>query len=396
MTVDRVQLEITTDGTITVDAKSGLQGPTGPAGPGVPVGGALNDILAKTGLSNYQTGWTDAPVLDSVTFDQAALETTGIAKLAWNDVDGTLEFGLKGGNVVLPVGQMTVHRVVNRDSVDMTKGQVVKLYGATGQRVGVALAQANNDPNSSKSFGVTAEPILRNQQGFVVSEGFVFNIDTHLLTEGELVWLDPSSPGGLTTTKPTAPNHLVMIGLCVRSQQQTGILFVKVQNGYEVDELHDVRYTNLATGDLLTRTSSSLWENITRTSLAADTSFNAMRSMQAMAVGPTTSLTTGDGKWFFLVPSTLNGKNLVGARAAVTTASSSGTPTIQIANATDAVDMLSTRITIDANELTSYTATVPAVIDTAHDDVATGDLLRVDVDVAGTGTQGLIVYLEFA
>jgi hypothetical protein len=58
--------------------------------------------------------------------------------------------------------------------------------------------------------------------------------------------------------------------------------------------------------------------------------------------------------------------------------------------------MLSTAITIDANETTSYTAAAPPVIDTAHDDVATGDLIAIDVSVAGTGTKGLGVVLSFA
>lgn len=110
----------------------------------------------------------------------------------------------------------------------------------------------------------------------------------------------------------------------------------------------------------------------------------------------TSALVVGDGQAYFVVPPELNGMNLTRAEAAlVTVASSSGTPTIQINNVTDAVDMLSTRITIDATEKTSYTAAVPSVVNTAADDVATGDILRVDVDVAGTGSKGLVVILTF-
>jgi hypothetical protein len=120
------------------------------------------------------------------------------------------------------------------------------------------------------------------------------------------------------------------------------------------------------------------------------------RTVQILVTDPNgLSLTTGDGKAYFTVPALLNGHNLVAAHAALTTVSSSGLPTIQIANVTDSVDMLSTKITVDASELTSYTAATPPVIDTAHDDVATGDLLRVDVDVAGTGAKGLMVILTF-
>lgn len=108
-----------------------------------------------------------------------------------------------------------------------------------------------------------------------------------------------------------------------------------------------------------------------------------------------TAITTGDGKWVTVIPQELNGMNLVSAHAYVDTVSSSGTPTIQIRNVTDAQDMLSTRITIDANENSSYTATTAPVINATYDDVATGDRIAVDVDVTGTGTKGLQVVLTF-
>lgn len=108
-----------------------------------------------------------------------------------------------------------------------------------------------------------------------------------------------------------------------------------------------------------------------------------------------TSIVAGDGKVHFFIPAELNGYNLVGAHAAVSTVSSSGTPTYQIYNVTQTADMLSTRITIDANEKTSYTAAAAPVIDTDHDGVATGDELRIDKDVAGTGSKGDTIILVF-
>ena len=119
------------------------------------------------------------------------------------------------------------------------------------------------------------------------------------------------------------------------------------------------------------------------------------RLIQIKVVDDNTVLTTGDGKIIFCIPPELNGYNLVAAAAFVSTVSSSGLPTVQLRNVTDSVDMLSTKVSIDANEYTSYTAAAAAVIDTAHDDVATGDLIAVDVDVAGTGTKGLGVILNF-
>lgn len=120
------------------------------------------------------------------------------------------------------------------------------------------------------------------------------------------------------------------------------------------------------------------------------------RVIQLKVVPDAGAVITGDGQIIFCVSSDLNGLNLTDAQAFVTTVSSSGTPTVQIRNVTDSFDMLSTRITIDASEFTSYTAAVPPVIDGAHDDVATGDLIAVDIDVAGTGAKGLGVILTFA
>lgn len=112
--------------------------------------------------------------------------------------------------------------------------------------------------------------------------------------------------------------------------------------------------------------------------------------------GDDENVAAGDGRLIMLVPESANGLNLVAAHAFVTTVSSSGTPTIQIRNVTDAQDMLSTRITIDQSEIHSYTAATQPVINTSYDDVVTGDRLAVDVDVTGTGTKGLGVILTFA
>lgn len=105
---------------------------------------------------------------------------------------------------------------------------------------------------------------------------------------------------------------------------------------------------------------------------------------------------TGDGKFYFLVPAKLNGMNLTSAVARVITAGTTNTMDIQIANVTDSVDMLSTKLTIDSGETSSSTANTPVVIDTTKDDIATNDLLRIDVDaVHTTKAKGLIVTLGF-
>lgn len=113
-------------------------------------------------------------------------------------------------------------------------------------------------------------------------------------------------------------------------------------------------------------------------------------------IDDSTTLTTGEDKHKCCIPAHMNGLNLTIAHAFVGTAPSVSLPSIGIRNQTDGVEMLTTNITIDVGEYTSYTAATPPVIDTAHDDVATGDIIVVDVDAAGSGTQGLGVILIFA
>lgn len=120
--------------------------------------------------------------------------------------------------------------------------------------------------------------------------------------------------------------------------------------------------------------------------------------VQLLVFDDATDCATGDGAGdlWFRVPSTLNGMDLVGVAASCQTAGTTGTMDVQVHNVTQAADMLSTKITIDSAETDSSTAATPPVIDTANDDVATGDQIRIDVDaVHTTAAKGLLVELQF-
>ena len=107
---------------------------------------------------------------------------------------------------------------------------------------------------------------------------------------------------------------------------------------------------------------------------------------------------TGDGQAWFVVPACLNGMNLVGVVATVATAGTTGTADFQLrrVRSGSAVDMLSTKITIDSTETSTTTAATPAVINASNDDVATGDIIYLDVDaVQTTKAKGGAVALEF-
>lgn len=194
------------------------------------------------------------------------------SRLIWNDVDGTLELGLKGGVVKSELGQGLVTRVVNKTSplIDLASGsyQVVVIGGAQGQRLSVRLAQANNDANSAGTLGVVAEDIARNQEGFVITVGLLKNRDTtgalqsETWNDGDILYLSPTVAGQITNIKPQAPNHTVIIGYVEYAHQNNGKIYIKIDNGYEIDELHNVKITtaSLTTGDLLVY-SSSVWIN---------------------------------------------------------------------------------------------------------------------------------------
>ncbi len=118
------------------------------------------------------------------------------------------------------------------------------------------------------------------------------------------------------------------------------------------------------------------------------------RIVEIKVIDNVTTLVTGDLQADFCVPATLDGAVLQEAQAWLTTASSSGLPTIQIRNVTQSVDMLSTKITVDANETTSYTAATPSVVDVTKNIFRKGDVISIDIDGAGTGAKGLGIILE--
>ena len=142
---------------------------------------------------------------------------------------------------------------------------------------------------------------------------------------------------------------------------------------------------------------------VTPDSLAGSNRFGR-KVVQVVAFDFTTALATGDGAFYFSVPAEIGGMDLVNVEAHVITVSSSGTVDVDLARCAvvatgntcsgTVVDMLSTNLIIDVNESKSSTG-AGATINTANDDVVEDQVIRVDVDGAGTGTQGLIVWMEF-
>jgi len=209
---------------------------------------------------------------DSITFNTAKDGTVGVGEVEYNDTQGSLIQGLKGGNVTNVIGQQLHQRVNNRTGATLNKGDVVYLSGSQGNRITVAKAIATSDPTSANTFGIVAESIADNQSGYIITEGLITNINTSALTADSAVYLSGTTAGALTSTKPQAPIHGVYIGVCVKSNAGSGEVFVKIRNGQELDELHDVQITSpVDRASLYYKSSDGLWRDTTAALLVSDT-----------------------------------------------------------------------------------------------------------------------------
>lgn len=145
--------------------------------------------------------------------------------------------------------------------VNLTKGQAVYVTSASGTNMIVGKASNASEATSSKVMGLIAATLSTNDIDFVITEGLLDGLNTSTANAGDPVWLgtDGNLIYGLLN-KPVAPAHLVFIGIVTRAQQNNGEIFVKVQNGFELSEIHDVLLTSPANNSVLAYNSASgLW-----------------------------------------------------------------------------------------------------------------------------------------
>jgi hypothetical protein len=153
--------------------------------------------------------------------------------------------------------------VTNAESVSITKGQVVYAFGGTGDRMTVKLANNTSDATSARTVGVVfSSSIAANQKGIIILQGLIdgLSILGSPFVDGDSVYLGATN-GAITRTKPFAPNHLVYVAtVTTASAGSAGRMYVKVQNGYELDELHDVSAQTPVNKDgLFYNSTTGLW-----------------------------------------------------------------------------------------------------------------------------------------
>jgi hypothetical protein len=145
----------------------------------------------------------------------------------------------------------------------LVAGTPVYVSSANGTNMIVTKASNASESTSSKTLGLLAQNLNVNTNGFVITEGLLSGLNTNGAVAGDPVWLGPTGTliYGLAN-KPKAPNHLVFIGIVTRANANNGEIFVRVQNGFEIEELHNVNITAPATGEVLIyNATTGLWTN---------------------------------------------------------------------------------------------------------------------------------------
>ncbi len=204
-----------------------------------------NTILLKRG--------TTEPTAGVLSVGELAIDTTNGNTYTKLD-DGTVSLlGSRASRVEIPVR--------NETGSTIPAGSAVYITGASGNKPLISLAQANAEITSSKTLGLTTTSIADGHNGYVILFGSLDKIDTLAYNAGQALWLSATVAGGLVTTPPSQPNHSVFIGIVITSANN-GKIEVKIANGYELEELHNVKITNVQNGEILVYNSTnSLWEN---------------------------------------------------------------------------------------------------------------------------------------
>lgn len=203
----------------TLSGSVGVPGPAGAPGVGVPAGGLTGQILLKASDLSYDTVWAD----------NSAETLTATVR--------------------------------NETGATLSKGTVVYISGAAGNKALVSKASAASESSSSKTFAILAQDIPNNQNGTAVTVGLLRGINTLAFTPGANLWLSTTA-GEITQTVPVSPNHAVFLGNAVRIHATQGEIEVRIQNGLELGELHDVLITAPTNGQVLKYDAAqSLWVN---------------------------------------------------------------------------------------------------------------------------------------
>lgn len=191
---------------------------------------------------------------------------TGSGTLALTGAGNTTQYIDGSGALqtfpVLTSAEKLILVVHNNSGATITKGTVVYINGASGNKPTIAKALAAGDATSAQTLGLVQADISNNSNGNVVLVGSIIDLNTSSFSDGQQLYLSGVTAGAYTATKTLAPTHLVYVGVVTRAHPTQGVIEVKIQNGYELDEIHDVAISSKANNDgLFYESSTSLWKN---------------------------------------------------------------------------------------------------------------------------------------
>jgi hypothetical protein len=214
---------------------------------------------------NVNADWNavsgDAQILNKPTIPAAVTQTS---QLTNNGADGVNPFITALDIPTAGQASTLVREVKNMTGATLTKGTVVYISGANGNKALVSKALATTDALSSRTFGLLQSDILNNGLGNCVIIGDLSGLNTSAFTEGDQLYLSGVTAGTYTATKILAPTHLVYVGKITRVHPTQGQIEVGIQNGYELSEIHDVALSSEANNQALVYESlTDLWKNKT-------------------------------------------------------------------------------------------------------------------------------------
>ena len=292
--------------------------------------------------------------------------------------------------------QRLITEVYNNSGVTLAKGTVVYINGGQGNLPTVTKAIATGDATSAQTYGIVQTDITNMNNGFVVVIGSLSDLDTQAYAVGTQLYLSSSVAGAWTSVKQYAPAHLVYVAIVVRSHPTQGVVEVRIQNGFELDELHDVSAQSPTNGDILQYVASTdLWTKTagTTTNIAEGTNlyYTDARSRAAL------SFVAGSGAYnsttgVITIPT--NNNQILNGASYITLASLSGGTGISYSNTTGVITNSAPDQTVSLTNGAgiSVSGTYPSFTIASTITQYTDALARASISLTTTGSSGAATY----
>ena len=234
----------------------------GGGGGSLPAGGDQYAVIEKASATDQDVRWTNSPTHESVKFD-TSFTTTGVDGELFYDVND-LSLNLHTNGIDLHLGQeTTVLCRNNSNTATINKGTPLMFAGTLGNsgRIKVKPAIADGTEPGYHIFGVADQDLAGASDGFVTTFGKIRGVDTSAFSDGDLLWVDPATPGAWVNVEPVAPSLKMPIAAVIHAHTN-GSIFVRVSPSKQLHDISDVHIDGVAEGHVLSYNSSnSRWES---------------------------------------------------------------------------------------------------------------------------------------